>query len=67
MRNPWLKKNPFMSMWLSAANAAAGSIRGRATSRAKRQVARATTEATNAFVEAWLGKPPASRRKQRRR
>jgi len=20
MSNPWLKKNPFMSMWLSAAN-----------------------------------------------
>jgi hypothetical protein len=24
MANPWTKKNPFMSMWLSAANAWAG-------------------------------------------
>ena len=27
MRNPWLKKNPFLSMWLSGANAIAGSAR----------------------------------------
>jgi hypothetical protein len=25
---PWLKKNPFMSMWLSGLNAAAGSMCG---------------------------------------
>jgi hypothetical protein len=31
MNNPWIKKNPFMSMWLSGANAAIGSARGRAT------------------------------------
>jgi hypothetical protein len=37
MANPWLKKNPFMSMWLSGFNAAAGSMRGHAVSQAKRQ------------------------------
>lgn len=26
MSNPWTKKNPLMSTWLSAANSAAGSV-----------------------------------------
>jgi hypothetical protein len=38
MANPWLKKNPFMSMWLSTANRVAGTLRGQATVQAKRQV-----------------------------
>ncbi|BAN26429.1 putative uncharacterized protein [Caballeronia insecticola] len=33
-----MKKNPFLSMWLSGANAVVGSTRGRATAQAKRQV-----------------------------
>ena len=37
MKNPWVKKNPFLSMWLSDANAVIGSARGRATAQAKRQ------------------------------
>lgn len=45
MANPWLKKNPFMSMWLSAANRVAGSLRSKATAQAKRQVKAAITEA----------------------
>ena len=28
MKNPWLTKNPFMSMWLSGANAVLGAARG---------------------------------------
>ena len=28
MPNPMMKKNPFMSMWLSGANSAVGSTRG---------------------------------------
>ena len=28
MANPWMKKNPFMSMWLSTANRVAGTLRG---------------------------------------
>ena len=27
MKNPWTKRNPFMSMWLSAANTVAASAR----------------------------------------
>ena len=44
MANPWLKKNPFMSMWLSTANRVAGSLRAKATAQAKRQVKAAITE-----------------------
>ena len=53
MSNPWLKKNPFMSMWLSAANRMAGSIRSHATAQAKRQVKAAATEATNENIKLW--------------
>ena len=38
MANPWLKKNPFMSMWLSTANRVAGTMRGHATAQVRRQV-----------------------------
>jgi hypothetical protein len=53
MSNPFLKKNPFMSLWLSGANAMAGSMRGHATARAKRQVATATTKATQDVFDLW--------------
>ena len=45
MANPWLKKNPFMSLWLSAANRVAATVRGQATAQARRQVKAATVEA----------------------
>ena len=41
MRNPWLKKNPAMSIFLSAANAWAGAFRGHATAAVKRNMAAA--------------------------
>lgn len=55
MSNPWLKKNPFMSMWLSTANRMAGSLRGQATAQAKRQVTAAVTEATRESLKFWSG------------
>ena len=42
MRNPWIKKNPFMSMWLSTANAWMGVARGYTSAAAKRQMTKAT-------------------------
>lgn len=57
MSNPWLKKNPFMSMWLTAANRAAGSARGQAVSAVRRQVAATQAEATRQVVDFWAGKP----------
>jgi hypothetical protein len=49
--NPWLKKNPFMSMWLSGANSA----RGRFTAEAKRQSTAATSKATSDMLSLWTG------------
>ena len=61
MPNPWLKKNPFMSMWLSGANRMAGTMRGQATAQAKRQISAAVTKATNDNLKALLdGAVPAS-------
>ena len=61
MTNPWLKKNPFMSMWLSAASRLAGTPRGQA----KRQAHTAVTAATSENVKLMSSVPstPASKRK----
>ena len=53
MTQPWLKKNPFMSLWLSTANRMAGSMRGAATAQVKRQVKAALTGATNENIKLW--------------
>lgn len=58
MSNPWLKKNPFMSMWLSTANRVAGTFRGQAAALAKRQVNAAMSEAIS---------PPAPKAKPKRK
>jgi len=68
MSNPWTKKNPLMSMWLSAANKTMGSARGQATRAAKRQVGAVQAEAARQIVDFWSGKTTLSapRRKTRR-
>jgi len=58
MANPWLKKNPFLSMWLSMAHRAAGTVLGQATAQARRQVKAVIADATA---------PPASKAKPRRK
>ena len=55
MSNPWLKKNPFMSMWLSGANSVANSARGRIAAEAKRQSTTAITKATHDMFSLWTG------------
>ena len=68
MGNPWGKKNPFMSMWLSAANKAAGGARGQASSVACQQVALTQAEAARQIIDFWTGVPakPVARKKARR-
>jgi hypothetical protein len=70
MRNPWLKKNPFMSMWLSGANSIYAAARGRATAEAHRQIAQMMTDASQQAVKFWSGgllmAPPTKRRKRKR-
>ena len=50
MSNPWLKKNPFMSIWLGEANRMAASLRGQATAQAKRQINAAVAQAAKDSV-----------------
>lgn len=68
MNTPWTKKNPLMSMWLSAANKTMGAARGQATSAAKRQVGAAQADAAKQIVDFWSGKTAraAVKRKTRR-
>ncbi len=55
MSNPWLKKNPFMSMWLSGANSVANSARGRMAAEARRQSSAAITKASQDMFSLWTG------------
>ncbi len=69
MSNPWLKKNPFMSMWLSGANSVANSARGRIAAEAKRQSETVIAQATNDMFGIWgkamTGATAPRRRKKR--
>ena len=74
MKNPWLKKNPFMSKWLSGANKVMGSARGQATAALKREAnkagAAATAAAAKQITEGWtptIAKPTRTARKRRRK
>lgn len=75
MTNPWLKKTPFMSLWLRGANTVAGSMRSRAAAQAKRQAtaarrqtATAMTNATKDILNLWLGgltpSPPTKKKRR---
>lgn len=48
MSIPWLKKNPFMSAWLSTAHRVVGTLRVRATAQGKRQVIEAVNDVNSA-------------------
>lgn len=69
MSNPWLKKNPFMSMWLSGANSVVNSARARIAAEAKRQTTTAVNKTASDMFTIWadaMAKAPASKRKRRR-
>lgn len=55
MRNPWLKKNPLMSMWLSGAHTIANSVRGAVQAQTQRHVTTATKATTNEVLKFWRG------------
>jgi hypothetical protein len=64
--NPWTKKNPFMSLWLSGANAVAGKARVRTTAAAKRTQTALTKKAVGMWTDAWLSPlKPRSRKKSK--
>lgn len=69
MKNPWIKKNPLLSMWLSGANAVAGSARSRASAAAKRQAATMMNQGMKQMTDFWTGgltAPPPRKKKKRR-
>jgi hypothetical protein len=63
MKNPWTKKNPFMSMWLSGANTVANRARGHAAAAAKRQGSAAARQAARSWTSAWLSAFKPTRRR----
>jgi hypothetical protein len=69
MKNPWLKKNPWLSMWLSGANAVGGSVRSQAGAQAKRQSTAMMKQANKQIVDFWSGtliSPPRTKKKKSR-
>jgi len=65
MANPWTKKNPFLSMWLSGANALAGKARAAGAAGTSRQRASLTKQVARSWGDAWLtaAKPKPKRRR----
>jgi hypothetical protein len=73
MTNPWLKKNPFLSMWMSGANRVVGTARAHATAAIKREASLASRSATSVgtkqmldFWSAALGAPTPAKDKRRK-
>ena len=69
MRNPWLRKNPWLSMWMSGANAALGAARGRAAVEARRQASNLAATSVRQVAAYWAQamSPELPRKKNRAR
>ena len=64
--NPWGKKNPFLSMWLSGANAVFGATRSQMTAALHRQMNTAIAECTKQILAFWGVNTPTRKRRRRR-
>ncbi|MGK5015978.1 hypothetical protein [Janthinobacterium sp. 75] len=58
-------KNPWMSMYLSAANRIASTARGHATAAVKREAAKNTQQLTQVWFDSFL--PPTDKPRRRRK
>lgn len=69
MKNPWTKKNPLLSMWLSGANAITGAARGHIAAAMKRQTRTAMTRGMKQATDFWSNAlmPSSPRKKKKRR
>ena len=67
MKNPWLAKNPWMSIWLSGAHRASAPVRRQLMAEGRRQSDAITTEAVRQIVGFWTPKLPATQTKRARR
>lgn len=63
MSNPWMKKNPFMSLWLSGAHRIAGSASSQVAAETKRQINRTLEQATDENLRRWFDTAVATRPK----
>lgn len=70
MKSPWTSRNPFLSMYLSGANAVAGAARGRIAAEFKRQARTMMTASARQMIDLWsgmlIGTPPKRRKKKPR-
>ncbi|MEJ8852228.1 hypothetical protein [Variovorax rhizosphaerae] len=55
MSNPWMARNPFMSIWLSAANQMIHAGRGFAEAEMQRQISAMQTEFQKQILSFWMG------------
>jgi hypothetical protein len=65
--NPWGKKNPFLSMWLSGANAVFGATQNQMRAAATRHANRAVKEGTEQLLAFWGMNAPKTAKRRRRR
>ena len=63
LANPWTKRNPFLSLWLSSANRVAGKARAAATAAAKRQQTQLVRQAARNWTAAWTAALKPKRRR----
>jgi len=66
MRNPWLARNPWLSLWLSGANVMFGAARAHAQRSASRMMANNVASAVSAW-SALLPSPAKPARKRTKR
>jgi hypothetical protein len=65
--NPFMKKNPFLSMWLSGANTVWGSARSQVMAEMHRQTNAAVTQGMNNVLAFWGIQSPKRKRSDGRR
>lgn len=66
MKNPWTKKNPFMSLWLSGANKVGNTARVRVTAEARRQAVQGPKQVMDFWTSVLTPKAPAAKRRKKR-
>lgn len=64
--SPFGKKNPFLSLWLSGANAMLGSYNNQVRASLRRQASAATSDSTKQWLALWGLTPPKRARRRRR-
>lgn len=67
--NPWLKKNPFLSLWLSGANTMASHARAQAAAETRRTIDQGMNDSIDFWTKVWFPNltPPAAPKRRRRR